>query len=252
MKAIVVGSVFHRTANLSSKFKDYFEVSLFFSLTLSIYCLFIFTIPIAQETHGWIALNGFDNPLWNNGIELLIFGSALICALLGALMMVWVPSLPPEVTRNFWALTYFFIWIDTVFDLSTENQTFGFLLSLLLGLVFIFLFFYFIYFLGFQPDTNKIIPNWKTQVVQYWTWGWMSFYFALSFLLIFNSFRYSDFRLPLAFGALSVCFFNYILSLFIQKSEGKNVAQYSKTGRIVFAVWLLVLIACCFGRKWNF
>jgi hypothetical protein len=237
---------------LVHKTKEFVEIFILLGLTLSIYGLFIFTIPLAQEPHGWIALNGFDNPLWISGIEVLIFGSALICALLGALMMAWVPVLPPEVIRNLWLLTYFFIWIDTVFLLTTEYQTYGFVLRLVLGLLFIFIFFYFLQFLGYRPETDTMVPNWKTRVVQYWLWGWMSFYFSLSFLLAFNSYRYSDFRLPLAFGALSVCFFNYVLSLFIQKAEGKNVDQYSKTGRTVFAVWFLILAACWFGQKWNF
>jgi hypothetical protein len=42
------------------------------------------------------ALNGFDNPLWIGGIDALIFGSALACALLGSLMMAWVPALSPS------------------------------------------------------------------------------------------------------------------------------------------------------------
>ena len=237
---------------MTLKIKDFFEIFLFLSLTLSVYSLFIFTIPIAQEPHGWITLNGFDNPLWTGGINALIFGSALICALLGALMMTWVPALSPEVMRNLWALTYFFIWIDTIYVLSMEYQTVGFLVRLILGLVFIFLFFYFFQFLGFCPETEVVVANWRSQLVQYWTWGWMSFYFSVSFLLVYNSFKYSDFRVPLAFCALSVCFLNYFLSLFLQKTEGKNVDQYSKTGRTIFMIWFLVLIACWLGQKWIF
>ncbi|HTA75528.1 MAG TPA: hypothetical protein VK791_00055 [bacterium] len=227
---------------MTLKIKDFFEVFLFSTLTLSLYILFIFTIPIAREPHGWIALNGFDNPLWSGGIDALIFGSALICALLGALMMYWVPVLSSEVIRNLWVLTYFFVWVDTVFVLSMEYQTVGFLLRLILGIVFIFIFFYVLQFLGFQPQFKTMTTNWKIQLVEYWTWGWMSFYFSISLLLIYNSFKYSDFRLPLAFGALSVCFMNYIFSLFMQKAEGKKIEAYSKIARIVFIGWVMILI----------
>lgn len=237
---------------MTLKIKDFFEVFLFFVLTLSLYTLFIFTIPIARESHGWIALNGFDNPLWSNGIDALIFGSALVCALLGALMMSWIPVLSSEITRNLWVLTYFFVWIDTVFVLTVEYQTIGFLLRLIFGMIFIFLFFYVLRFLGFQPQTKMMVMSWKTQLIQYWTWGWMSFYFSISFLLTYNSFKYSDFRLPLAFGALSVCFLNYFFSLFLQKAEEKNVDRYSKAGRTVFIAWFLVLITCWLGQKWIF
>jgi hypothetical protein len=237
---------------LSYKVKDCFEMFLFLALTLSVYCLFIFTIPIAKEPHGWIALNGFDNPLWIGRIDALIFGSALVCALLGALMMEWIPALSPGVVQNLWVLTYFFIWVDTVFVLSMEYQTIGFLLRFVLGFVFIFLFFFALRFFGFQPETKTAVSNWKTGIVQYWTWGWMSFYFSISFLLIYNSFKYSDFRLPLAFGAFGVCFLNYVFSLFLLQSEGKIVDQYSRIGRTVFVIWFLVLLGCLAGRKWFF
>lgn len=237
-------------AQLSYKFKDFFEIGLFFVLTLSIYCLFIFTIPIAKEPHGWIALNGFDNPLWLSWIDALIFGSALICALLGAIMMTWIPALSSEIVRNIWALTYFFIWIDTVFVLSMEYQTIGFLTRFISGFVFIFLFFYALHFFGFQSETKTIVKNWRTELIQYWTWGWISFYFSLSFLIVYNSFKYSDSRSPLAFGALSVCFLNYIFYLFLQKSQGKNTDRFSKMGRIVFVIWFLVLIAFWTSQTW--
>src|ERR1700677_3781375 len=250
VKAKEISSFFVRIKKLCHKIKDFFEIFLFFALTLSVYSLFVFTIPIAKEPHGWIALNGFDNPLWIGGIDALIFGSALACALLGALMMVWVPALPPGVVRNFWVLTYLFIWVDTVFVLSMEYQTIGFFIRLILGFVFICFFFFALPFLGLQSETKVSVPNWKTGLVQYWTWGWMSFYFSLSFLLIYNSFKYSDLRLPLAFGSLSVCFLNYVFSLFLLKSEGKNVDRYSKIGRNMFLFWLLVLMACWAGKTW--
>jgi hypothetical protein len=234
---------------LTHKIRDFFEVFLFFVLTLALYTLFIFTIPIARESHGWIALNGFDNPLWRNGIDTLIFGSALVCALLGALMMSWVPVLSSQVTRNLWVLTYFFIWIDTVFLLSIEYQTIGFLLRLILGMTFIFLFFYILHVLGFQTQVKTMTTDWKFQLIQYWTWGWMSFYFSLSFLLVYNSFKYSDFRLPLAFGALSVCFINYIFSLFMQRSEGGKTERYSKIARIIFISWAIILLVSA-GFLW--
>ena len=61
------------------------------------------------------------------------------------------------------------------------------------------------------------------------------------FLFFFIGFCWFTIRLNiqifvcrLAFGALSVCFINYIFSLFMQRSEGKETEGYSKTARIRF------------------
>jgi hypothetical protein len=237
---------------VTQKIADFFEVFLFFLLTLWVYALFILTVPIAEDPHGWIALNGFDKPLWLGWVHWFIFGSALVCALLGVLMMKWVPVLTPDMVRNLWIVTYFFIWIDTVFALSMEYQTTNFLLGFLMGLLFLFLFFYLIGMLGYTPHTETYVPDWKSQLVHYWNWGWMSFYFSLSLLLAYNSIKYSDSRMPFCFGALVVCFFNYAFTLFLNRAEGKGIEEYSKKGRIFFGAWLGLLVICLLGQKWIF
>ncbi len=227
---------------MTQKIADFFEVFLFFLLTLWVYALFILTVPIAEDPHGWIALNGFDKPLWLGWVHWFIFGSALVCALLGVLMMKWMPVLTPDMVRNLWIVTYFLIWIDTVFALSMEYQTINFLLGFLMGLLFLFLFFYLIGALGYIPRTETYVPDWKSQLVHYWNWGWMSFYFSLSFLLLYNGYKYSDRRWILSFGALAGCFVNYVLNLFNRQSEGKDIRRLSKIARFVFSSWFLLLV----------
>ncbi len=234
---------------MPQKISDFFEVFLFSLLTLWIYALFILTIPMGEDAHGWIALNGFDKPLWLGWVYWFVFGSALVCALMGVLMMRWVPVLTPEMVRNLWVLTYFFIWIDTVLALSLEYQTYSFLVGLLMGLLFLFLFFYLIRALGYSPQSENYVPDWKSQAIHYWTWGWMSFYFSLSMLLVYDSYKYTDSRFAFSFGALAVCFLNYIFSLYLNKAEGKAIDLYSKRGRIFFAVWFLVLLIGSLGGK---
>jgi hypothetical protein len=227
---------------LTQRIADFFEVFLFFLLTLWVYALFILTIPIAEDPHGWIALNGFDKPLWLGWVHWFIFGSALVCALLGVMLLKWIPVLTPGMVRNLLIVTYFFIWIDTVFALSTEYQTINFLLGFLMGLLFLFLFFYLISTLGYTSKAETYVPDWKNQMVHYWNWGWMSFYFSLSFLLVYNAYKYSDQRWVLSFGALVVCFVNYIFNLFNRQSEGKDIQRLSKIARFVFSGWFFFLV----------
>jgi len=237
---------------LSQKLTDFVEVFLFFLLSLVIYALFILTIPIGEDSHGWIALNGFDKPLGLTWVHWLLFGSAVVCCLLGIILMRWIPALTPEVARNLWVVTYFFIWVDTVLALTLEYQTLNLLIGFVLGLIFLFLFFHLIRVLGPVSTVESYTPDWKSQLVNYWNWGWMSFYFSLSFLLVYNSFKYSDSRMPFSFGALVVCFLNYIFSLFLQRAEGKAWEGYSGRGRVFFGIWALVLILCALVGKWVF
>lgn len=207
---------------------------------------------MGEDAHGWIALNGFDKPLWLGWVQWFVFGSALVCAMLGVLMMKWVPVLAPEMVRNLWVLTYFFIWIDTVLALSLEYQTYNFIIGLLLGLLFLFLFFHLIRVLGYFPQAESYVPDWKSQAVHYWTWGWMSFYFSLSLLLVFESYKYADSRFAFSFGALAVCFLNYIFSLFLNKAEGNPIEGYSKKGKMFFVIWFLILLVGSLSEKWIF
>lgn len=183
-------------------------------------------------------------------VKELMFGSAIICVLLGVLMMSWIPVLTFGVLANLWSATYFFIWADTVFALSIQSESYKFLTSFALGLMFIYTFFFVLNYLGKRVEKNNSISGWRTKIVHYWIWGWMSFYLGLSILLIFNSFEYGLFRLTLAMGALFICFLNYLLSLFLQRAENKNVEVFSKRCRIGFIVWFVILVIFFVGQKW--
>jgi hypothetical protein len=183
-------------------------------------------------------------------VKELIFGSAGICALFGVLMMNWAPVLTPGVMANLWATTYFFIWLDTVFDLSVESHSLQFLTSLLIGLVFVYLFFFILHYLGFEPTAEVLQTDLKVKVLLYSIWGWMSFYFGLSLLLAYNSLNFGDFRWPLAAGCVCVCFLNYVLSLFLQRALGKSIERFSWFGRVAFGIWVLLLAASWAFQKW--
>jgi len=172
--------------------------------------------------------------------------------LLGTIMMIWASVLTAGVMANLWATTYFFVWLDTVFALSAESQSFEFLVALSVGLIFIYLFFFVIHHLGFDSNPESLIPGTKTKILLYLIFGWMSFYFGLSCLLVFDSFYYGDLRCPLAVGAMCVCFLNYILSMFIQKSVGTNVDRFSKIGRMGFMIWSVALAISWAAQKWHF
>ncbi len=226
---------------LTLKISDYFEYFLFLSFSLLIYCLFVITIPIFRDPHGLLVMNELSTLSRSGFVKELIFGSAVVCVLLGAIMMSWAPVLTAGVMANLWATTYFFVWIGTVFALSTESQSLEFLVALSAGLVFIYLFFFVIHYLGFDPYAEFLTVNTKTKIFLYCIFGWMSFYFGLSCLLVFDSFYYGDFRWPLAAGTMCVCFLNYVLSLFVQRSAGKSTDRFSKIGRMAFIIWSVVL-----------
>ncbi len=206
--------------------KDSLEVLLFFLLTGLLYFLFIVTIPLLRDSHGLLAMSELSD-LSRSGLVLsLLFGS------------------------NLWATTYFFIWIDSVFSLSLQSKSFKFLISLALGLFFIYLFFFLLNYLVIQNEKADPKSEWKIKIVHYWLWGWMGFYFGLSCFFAFHSLDYLGFRLPLAVGAMIVCFLYYLLSLFLKKSEGKDVESYSRIGRAFFLLWTLGLILIWLGPKW--
>ena len=230
--------------------KDSLEVLLFFLLTGLLYFLFIVTIPLLRDSHGLLAMSELSD-LSRSGLVLsLLFGSAVACVTSGVMLMYWVPFFTPGVMSNLWATTYFFIWIDSVFSLSLQSKSFKFLISLALGLFFIYLFFFLLNYLVIQNEKADPKSEWKIKIVHYWLWGWMGFYFGLSCFFAFHSLDYLGFRLPLAVGAMIVCFLYYLLSLFLKKSEGKDVESYSRIGRAFFLLWTLGLILIWLGPKW--
>ncbi len=232
------------------KLNNVVQVSLFLILTFVLYFLFVLTIPIFQDSHGLLAVNELADISRRGFLKELIFGSALVCALLGTVMLSWVPLLAPGVIASLWSTTYFFIWIDTVFALSVQAQSLTFIWTLAVGMIFLNLYFYFLGFLAPMEISGYKPGLWKSKFLVYWFCVWMSFYFGLSILMALNSFEYPGFRLPLAFGAVALCFLNYLLYLYLKKSEGGNVENISRWGRFVFTLWLICLVAIGIGQKW--
>ncbi len=230
--------------------KDYLEALLFFVLTLALYFLYLITVPIFREPHGLLAMSELSDLTQSGFVLGLLFGSALVCVLLGVLILNWVSILTPGIMANLWATTYLFIWIDTLFSLSVRSKSFKFLASLAAGLLFIYLFFFVLNYLEIDRGKEGAKAPWKRRILHYWIWGWMGFYLGLSGFFALNSFDDGGFRLPLAIGAMMICFVNYLLILFLKKSEGMELSRLSNSGRIFFTVWTLGLILVWLGQRW--
>jgi hypothetical protein len=231
-------------------YKDFLEAIFFFILTVLLYSLFIFTFPVFRDPHGWVVMNDFPGLSKNFLVQGLLFGSACVCVFLGTVLMAWAPNLTPGMMSNLWATTYFFVWIDSVLTLSIQFQTFKYLTALGIGLAFIYFLFFILHYLGGCNRTSDVVPQWKRNSVHYWIWGWIVVYFVLSCLLTYRSFYDIGFQLPLAWGTLIVCLINYLLYVFLEKSEGKNVENLSRFGRIIFTLWIAVLLFVWISRRW--
>lgn len=232
--------------------KDYLEVVFFFVLTLSLYLLYLMTVPLFREPHGLLVMSELSDLTQSGFVLGFLFGSALVCVLLGVLILNWVSILSPGILANLWATTYFFVWIDTIFSLSIRSQSYKFFLSLAIGLAFIYLFFFVLNYLDVNRIKNRPEVPWKKKILYYWIWGWMGFYLGLSGFYGFNSFDNEGLKLPLAAGAMLICFLNYLLIMFFKKSEGKDLAKFSSSGRIFFTVWVLGLTALWLSQRWLF
>jgi len=220
----------------------YLKLFLFFILTVSLYLLFIITTPIFRDPHGLIVTNELSDFSQSGFVEELLFASAAVCALMGALLMDLSPFLTSGMMANLLATTFLLIWVDSVFALSVRSQSYKFLITLGTASAFIYLFFFTLHYLGFQSQRTDFKPDWKNKVIYQWLWAWMGFYFGLSSLLALGSLDYPGSRWFLAMGALIVCFLNYLLCLFVKKMQGESFQNFSEIGRIVFAVWLMGLI----------
>ena len=232
--------------------KDYLETLLFLILTLSLYFLYLITVPIFREPHGLLVMSELSDSTQSGFVLGLLFGSALVCVLLGVLTLNWISVLSPGVMANLWATTYLFVWIDTVLSLSIRSKSYKFLNSLALGLIFIYLFFFVLNYLDFNNLKDRTLVPWKIKIVHYWIWGWMGFYLGLSGFFAFYSFEDGGLRMPLAVGAMIVCFINYLLILYLKKLDGKDLTRFSSSGRVFFTVWVLGLFMLWFGPKWIF
>jgi hypothetical protein len=235
---------------MSRFLKDGAEVILFFLLTFALYLLFMVTVPILRETHGLLVMADLPEYTRDGLVSGLLFGSAGVCVLLGVLLLNWVPLFSTGVLANLFATTFIFMWIDAIFTLSMLNKSWRYMVSLGLGSVFIYLFFFVLDFLRLPKEENPGPPVWKAQIVSYWLWGWMGFYLGLSFFLAFHPAMDAGSRFPLAMAAMVICFLNYLLSLFLKKSQGKEVERFSRWGRLFFTLWSLGLLVLWIGFQW--
>jgi hypothetical protein len=234
------------------KIKTVLEVSFFSLLSLVLYLLMILILPFFRESHGLLIETELADISRNSFIKILMFGSAAVCALLGAFMLAWIPSLTAGLMANLWSVTYFFIWVDGVFALSLENQSIRYICSLALGVIFIYFFFFILHYLQGDEAKEGVPEPWKSKLVSHWIWGWMGFYFGLSGLMIYDSVEWSSSRLALAFGAMVLSFLNYLLCLFLKKAEGQEIIEFSRMGRWVFTVWFFGLALLWLIFRWTF
>jgi hypothetical protein len=230
--------------------KNVLELTLFILLTFLLYVLFILTIPMFGDSHGLIALNELTSVSRSGIVKGLILLTAVICVFSGVILMDFDKSLTPSVMAHVWSLTYFYVWADSVLWFSAQDPSLSFFKTFVVGLAFIYLFFLALTYLGFPEEREGEEKNpKKLEVVHYWLWLWISFYFALSFLLVYHSFFFTD-RLLLAVGAMILCLVYFLLGMHLRKSEGKDVAGYSYIGRLVFILGFLGLAAAWIIKRW--
>ena len=222
------------------KIKNGVEIGLFLGLTLGLYLLMALTLPFFQEAHGLLVMTDWADISRNASIHTLLFFSAVACAILGTLLLEWVPSFTAGLMANLWSVTYFFIWIDAVFSLSLQSQSMRYLWALGLGVLFIYFFFLILQIRDSAIEKTKPL-EWKPKLVGQWLWGWMGFYFGLSCLMAYDSLWFLPSRMVLAFGAMALCFFNYLLCLLLKKSDGSKGGVFSLGGRRFFTAWFTVL-----------
>ena len=230
--------------------QDICEVLLFVFLTLLLYLVFFVTVPVFRDPHGLLVMNELPVASQSTLIKELLFGSSIVCALLGTLMMNWVSSLSGQILGLLWGMTYTFIWFDTVFALWMQTREKDYAVLFFMGLSLIGLFFGVLDYLGFPRAKTEDAKGWGNEIVHAWLWGWMFFYFGLSGRFVFNSFFYSTDHFPLALGSLLICFLNYLLFLYLRRSEGKNIDRLSGMGRFVFLGWTILLLAFWGVRQW--
>jgi len=235
---------------LSTAIKDVGEVAVLLLLTFLLYLFFSFLLPIFPQPHGMVAMSELSAFSKAGLIRTYLFMTAGACALLGALLMSWAPSLTHQVAMNLWVTTFFFLWVDCIYALSAESHSYKFLLAFVAGLAFLYLFFFLLGYLGFRGGSTVGQVPWKVQIVQFWFWGWVGFYFGLSGLMAYNAFKSPGLQMPLALGALLLCFLNHLLALYLRKRSGKDVGALSLYGRWVFSAWFLILILAWGVQKW--
>ncbi len=234
------------------KLNDILEMALFLTLTSLLGCLFLLNVPLFQEPHGFLVMNELSDFSSTQLSSAALFGSALLCALLGSLVLKWAPALTMGMASNLWATTFFLLWVDSMFTLSVQSRSMRYLTLLGLGLLFLYFFFFTLHYLGFpgSPAEGPGEPSPKGGFVAYWLIGWMAFYFLGSIRLLFNAGAFPEFQGPLAMGFCALGFLNYLAFLHLKKHQGADLKGYSRAGKILFGLWFLALVAAEIGQKW--
>lgn len=234
------------------KIIDGLETSFFILLTVFLCSLFLLNLPLFQEPHGFLVMNELSDFSSNQLSTIALFGSALLCVLLGCLTLKWAPALTVGMASNLWATTFFLLWVDSMFTLCIQSHSLHYLVLLGLGLLFLYLFFFTVYYLGLsaKPEVESGGAAHRERAVSYWLVFWMGFYFLVSIRLLFNSYGFPQFQGPLAMGFCALGFLNYLVFLFLQKHQGADLRLYSRIGRIVFSLWFLTVLAAEIGQKW--
>jgi hypothetical protein len=232
------------------KSRDFFEAFLLFCLSLLLGILFLVSVPISKAPHGLLVMNELSDFSNESVITFALFGSAAICVALGILLMGWIPALTEGMIANLLSTTYFLLWVDSVFGLSLQFQTFHFLECFGMGFVFIYFFFFSMGYLDLRDKKGVQKAVWKEKLIHYWLGGWMFFYFSLAIILVFLSLKYSAAQIPLAIGFLGICFLNYLLLLFLKKTMGYEIGTFSKVGRIFFGFFFLSIALIGSAQAW--
>jgi hypothetical protein len=232
------------------KSRNFFEIFLLFSFSLFLGVLFLISIPISKAPHGLLVMNELSDFSNESVITFALFGSAAICVALGILLMGWIPVLTEGMIANLLSTTYFLLWVDSVFGLSIQFQTVHFLKCFGIGFIFIYFFFFAMGYLDLRDKKWGGKAVWKQKLIHHWLVGWMIFYFSLAIILAFLSFKYSVEQIPLAIGFLGICFLNYLLLLFLKKSMGHEIGNFSKMGRIFFGFFFLFIALIGSAQAW--
>lgn len=232
--------------------KDILEIFLFFLLTFLLYLLFLSNLPFLWESQGGPPLSELADFSDRRLIPAVVFTSDVVCALLGSLIMEWVPSFTAATLAVYWGTTFLLLWIDGAPVYSMPSKPY-FLLGIMgLGAFFLCLFFFTLTALYKAGILRKTAPKettgLKANLVQYWLGIWMSFYFLVSVLLIFRSAGDFGPPQPLAMGFCAMSFLNFIL-LLRGPGTGKRARLFSIVGAL-YGLWTLFVIWSGWGWQW--
>jgi hypothetical protein len=234
------------------KINSILEITFFFILTFLLFFLFFINLPLFQEPHGLLIMNQLSDFSTNEITTTTFLSSIIVCTSLGILTLKWSPAFTPGMASNLWAATFFLMWVDSMFALSIQSESFRYLKLLGLGLVFIYLFFFVLHYLSLSKDLKQE-PNeksFKYKLINYWLGTWMILYLIISIRLLFGSFGQSELQWPLAIGFCALCFLNYLLLSFLRRTTAKKDTGLFRIGKYLFGLWVLLLLLAGIDQLW--